>query len=206
MMFELRGSAGRLEALLDVPSGPVRAGVVLAHAHPELGGTMRARVLHEATRGLVAAGCAVLRFNYRGVGLSAGRFSEGAREVGDLLAALDALAATHPGVPLWTGGYSFGAWLAMATGAADPRVRALIGIAAPVDQYDFSGVAASDKPKFLVHGALDAVCPLRAVQRFYGTMIEPRELVVIDGADHLFDGTASEVGDALRDLLEDFEA
>ena len=72
MTVDLNGPSGRLEALLDTPAAQPCAAVVLAHAHPQLGGTMRARVLHETTRGLVRAGAAVLRFNFRGVGLSAG--------------------------------------------------------------------------------------------------------------------------------------
>jgi hypothetical protein len=206
MTFELRGPAGRLEAMLDRPSAAPRAAVVLAHPHPSFGGSMRARVLHEASHGLVRAGCAVLRFNFRGVGLSDGRFTDGAGEVKDFVAALDTMVSAHRGLPLWAAGYSFGAWVAMATGAADERVSALVGIAAPLDRYDFSLVSSCPRPKFLVHGEQDEVCALKVVQRLYGAMKEPRELVVIDGADHAFDGKASEVGDALCDLLEDFPA
>jgi hypothetical protein len=154
----------------------------------------------------VEAGCTVLRFNFRGVGLSAGRFTDGAGEVADFVAAVDALAARYPGLPVWAAGYSYGAWLAMVTGAADARVSALVGIGAPLDSYDFSRAAASGKPKFLVHGERDEVCPIKAAQRHYGAMAEPRDLVVIDGADHLFDGRTGEVGDALRELLENFAA
>jgi hypothetical protein len=206
MTFDLLGAAGRLEALIDAPAGPPRALAVLAHAHPEYGGTMRGRVMHEAARGLAAAGCTVLRFNFRGVGLSAGRFSDGPAEVSDFAAAATALIERHPGLPLWAAGYSYGAWVALVAGAADERISALIGIAAPLDSYDFSLAAASPKPKFLVHGERDEVCPITAVHRHYGAMAEPRDLVVIDGADHLFDGRASEVGDALHELLEDFAA
>ena len=206
MTFDLDGPAGRLEALLDLPSGEPVAGVVLAHPHPDHGGSMRSRVLHEAAKGLLRARCAVLRFNFRGVGLSAGRFTGGAGEVKDFLAALDALERRHPGLPLWAAGYSFGAWVAMATGAADPRVVALVGIAVPFGHYDLSGVEASGKAKFLVHGDRDELCPLKVVQQHYGAMAEPRELVIVDGGDHGFDGRASEVGDAVCELLEGFRA
>jgi alpha/beta superfamily hydrolase len=206
MTFHLQGPAGQLEALRDVPAGAPRAAVVLAHPHPDFGGTMRTRVVHEAAQGLVRAGCAVLRFNYRGVGLSAGRLTGGAGEVKDFLAAIDAVELAHPGVALWAAGYSFGAWVAMATGAAEPRVRVLIGIGTPFGDYDFSRVAASEKPKFLVHGERDEVCPLKIVRQQYAAMAEPRELVVVEGAGHAFDGRAGEVGDALCELLEDFTA
>ena len=206
MTFDLQGPAGRLEALLDVPAVPPRAAVVLAHPHPEYGGTMRSRVMHEATQGLVRAGCVVLRFNYRGVGVSAGRFSEGAGEVKDFVAALDAVEAAHPGVPLWAAGYSFGAWLALSAGAAESRVKALVGIGTPFGHYDFALALASGKPKFLVHGDRDEVCTLKVARQQYAAMAEPRELVVVEDADHGFDGKASEVGDALCELLEDFTA
>ena len=206
MTFDLAGQAGRLEALLDAPAGDPVAAAVLAHPHPEYGGSMRSRVVHEATKGLVRAGCAVLRFNYRGVGLSAGRFTGGAGEVKDFLAALDALTRRYPALPIWAAGHSFGAWVAMATGAADPRVVALIGIAVPFGHHDLSGAEASSKAKFLVHGDHDEFCPLKVVQQHYGAMSEPRELVIVDGGDHAFDGTASDVGDALYGLLQGFHA
>ena len=82
-----------------------------------------------------------------------------------------------------------------------PRVALLLGIAPPVASYDFEGVAAAGKPVFLVHGERDQLSSLKAVQRFYGTLGEPRELVVVDAADHLFDGHVSEVADAIADLL-----
>ena len=107
---------------------------------------------------------------------------------------------------LWAAGYSFGAWVAMATGSADPRVSALIGIGAPFERHDFSPVEASAKPKFLVHGEEDEVCPLKVVRKHYAAMADPRELAIVEGADHAFDGKASEVGDALFELLEDFTA
>jgi len=204
MQLELTGPAGRLEALIDLPAGMPRAAAVLAHPHPEYGGTMRARVVHEVARALSHVGVAVVRFNYRGVGVSAGAFSGGPAEAEDLRSALDVLDLRFPDTPLWAIGYSFGAWLAMTAGAADPRVEMLVGIAPPVEHYDFSSLLASTKPKFFIAAERDEVAPLRAVQRFYARMPEPRELVVIDGADHAFDGKAGEVGDAVVDLLGDF--
>ena len=95
------------------------------------------------------------------------------------------MAATYPGAPLWTGGMSFGAWIAMSVGVEDPRVSAVIGIAPPVCRYDFDAIARSRKAKFLVHGERDEVCSLKDVRAFYARAAEPKELVVIDAADHL---------------------
>ena len=89
-------------------------------------------------------------------------------------------------------------------GAGDPRVSTLIGVAPPLDDYDFEAVRVSTKPKFFIHGERDEISPLKSVREFYARAAEPKELVVIDGADHLFNGKVSEVGDALEDLLGDW--
>ena len=100
------------------------------------------------------------------------------------------MAARYPGLPLWAAGFSFGAWVALETGAADDRVTVLIGIAPPVVtsvsgmNYTFPNTLASRKPKFFVQGEADEVCPLEGMWQFYGQLPEPKELVVIDGADH----------------------
>ena len=153
MHIEFAGPAGRLEGLLDVPTSEtaaaVRAAVVFAHPHPSKGGTMHTKAIFQGAKGLVRIGCAVLRFNFRGVGASFGIFDHGRGESEDFGAALDLMAARFPGRPLWTAGFSFGAWIALERGAIDPRVAALIGIAPPVgrDGYSFPHTLASTKPK-----------------------------------------------------------
>ncbi len=216
MRVELNGPAGRLEGILDAPrpaegeafvTFSPRAAVVFAHPLPTEGGTMHTKAVFQGTKGLVRIGCAVLRFNFRGVGRSEGTFDAGRGERGDFTAALDFMAARYPGVPLWAAGFSFGSFVALETGAADPRVSVLIGIAPPVtrDNYDFANTRASEKAKFFVQGSDDELCPIEGMWAFYGTLPEPKELVVIDGADHLFTGQAPEVGEALQDLLGDYE-
>jgi hypothetical protein len=205
-IHDLTGPAGRLEALIDEPSTPPRAAVAFAHPLPTHGGTMHTKAVYQGAKGLVRAGCAVLRFNFRGVGRSDGTFDQGPGEMEDFRAALDYLAKRFPGVPLWAAGFSFGAWIALETGASDDRVRVLIGIAPPVSKngYDFSRTKQSTKPKFFVQGEADDICPIQDMWKFYGELHEPKELVVIDAADHLFDGHTTEVGEALEDLLADF--
>jgi alpha/beta superfamily hydrolase len=208
---DLAGPAGPLEAILDEGETPVRAAVAFAHPHPQFGGTMHTKVVYQGAKALTRIGCAVLRFNFRGVGRSAGSFSGGPGELEDYRAALDYMANRHPDARLWTAGFSFGAWAALETGARDERVSALIGVAPPIattisgQQYTFDHTVVSTKPKFFVQGEADEVCPLEAMWAFYGKLPEPKELVVIDAADHLFDGKTQEVGEALEDLLADFE-
>ena len=200
------GPAGPLEALIESPPAPVspRAAVVFAHPHPQQGGTMHTKTVYQAAKGLARAGCVVLRFNFRGVGTSAGVFGEGLGEMDDFRAGVDFLAGQYPGMPIWAAGFSFGAWVALESGAQDPRVSALIGIAPPVTSYVFQHVLTSAKPIFLVQGSLDEICPVRALRAFYAQLEEPKEIAIIDGASHLFDGRTQEVGEALEDLLGDF--
>ena len=227
MIREFNGPSGRLEALLDEPAwgchiGPVRradgragaadahldepprVAVVLAHPLPAGGGTMHNKVVYQVAKSLCRTRAAVLRFNFRGVGASDGAFDQGPGEMADFRAALDVVAARYPGVEVWAAGFSFGAWVAMTVGANDDRVSALIGIAPPIGLYDFSAVAGSLKPKFFIQGNRDELCPYRETTKFYAQAPDPKELVVIDGADHLFDGKTFELGEAVEDLLGDY--
>jgi uncharacterized protein len=219
---EIAGPAGRLEALFDEPARPgtigadgrvsaghpdgVRAAVVFAHPHTGYGGTMHTKMVYQSAKALSRIGCAVLRFNFRGAGASAGSFSDGPGEMDDFRAALDFMQPQYPGAPLWAAGMSFGAWVALTVGAEDPRVSTLVGIAPPISRYDFSAVERSTKPKFFIQGEFDEICPLKVMREFYARAAEPKELVVIDAADHLFDGKVSEAADALEDLLEDWQS
>jgi alpha/beta superfamily hydrolase len=221
VLREIDGPAGPLEALLDEPGqrgvssdGLLRAGrdqgvrsaVVFGHPHPQFGGTMHTKAVYQSAKALARIGCAVLRFNFRGVGKSAGAFDEGAGEMDDFRAALDFMHGRYPQAPLWAAGMSFGSWVGLTVGAGDPRVSTLLGVAMPVAKYDFAAVAVSSQPKFFIHGERDEVCPLADMRRFYAAAAEPKELVVIDGADHIFEGKVSEVADAVEDLLGDWSA
>lgn len=199
----LDGPAGRLEARIDEPAEAPRAVAVVAPPNPELGGTLHDRVVYHATQGLTRIGCAVIRFTFRGAGSSEGTSTGGPGERDDFRSVIDVAAARYPGLPVWAVGYSFGAWIAADVGAADPRVTQLVAIAPPITSYDFDAVVQAGKPFFLIHGERDHLCPVKTVQRFYATLAEPRELVVLDGADHLFDGHVSEIADTLVDLLSD---
>jgi len=165
---------------------------------------MHTKVVFQSAKALARIGCAVLRFNFRGVGLSAGTWDNGRGELDDYAAAVGYMAGAYPGLEMWAAGFSFGSYIATTVGADDERVCALIAIAPPVDKYEFASVKMSTKPKFIIHGERDELISLKLVRHFYAQLQEPKEFVEIDRANHLFDGQASEVGDALADLLEDF--
>ena len=201
---EIPGAVGSLEALLDMPVSTPRAAVVFAHPLPIKGGTMHTKVVFQSAKALTRIGCVVLRFNFRGVGRSAGTWDDGRGEMDDYRAAVEFLSERYPDLEMWAAGFSFGSYIAMTSGADNDRICALIGIAPPVNRYEFASVKLSTKPKFIVHGESDELIPLKLVREFYARLQEPKEFVEIDRANHLFDGQASEVGDALEDLLTDF--
>ena len=201
------GRAGQIEGLINASATSTpRAIAVLAHPLPTAGGTMHTKGVFFAAKALARIDVPVLRFNFRGVGRSGGVFSDGAGEQEDFRSALDFMTKRYPDVDrVWTGGMSFGSWVGTTVGASETRATALVGVACPVNRYDFSPLIPAAKPTFLIHGERDELIPLKDIRRFYAQLAEPKELVVIDGADHLFDGKASEVGDAIEDLLKDFD-
>lgn len=203
---EIAGPAGPLEARLDLPEGTARAVAVCGHPHPMQGGTMHTKALYQTAKALTRVGVAALRFNFRGVGLSAGSFDAGVGEKEDFRAAMTSAAERFPGLPIWAAGMSFGSWIALSVGATDPAVTLLLAVAAPVDRYDFGDVVASEKPKFFIHGEDDELISAKDIRKFYAPLAEPKELVMIEHANHLFEGKTSLVGDAVEGLLADWKA
>jgi alpha/beta superfamily hydrolase len=201
---EIPGPAGPLEALLDLPDGEPRAVAVFGHPHPLHGGTMHTKALYQAAKAMTRIGVAALRINFRGVGRSAGTFDSGPGEKDDFRAAISFAAERYPDLPIWAAGMSFGSWIALTTGAEDARVSVLVGIAPPVDRYDFEVLRTCTLPKFIIHGEEDELISIKEIRKFYGQLPEPKELVTIEHANHLFETKTTLVGDAVEDLLADF--
>jgi len=198
--FFLEGPAGRLEAILWTPSAAARAplAAVVCHPHPLFGGTMHNKVIYQTAKSLDALGIPVLRFNFRGAGLSAGVHDRGRGEQGDVRAALDFLASEFPGVPLLLGGFSFGAWVGLRVGCEDQRVSHLIGLGIPVDSTDFSFLRQSNKPKLFVHGSNDEHGAVEKVKALVPTLPGENRLVVVEGVDHFFAGKLDQVDRAIN--------
>ena len=199
----LEGPAGRLEAILWTPvrsDSPLLAAVI-CHPHPLFGGTMHNKVVYNAAKTMDALGIPVLRFNFRGAGLSAGEHDKGRGEQGDVHAALDYLAAQFPGVPLLLAGFSFGSLVGLRVGCRDPRVSELIGIGIPVNSSDFSFLADCPKPKLFVHGASDKFGARKEVEETVAALTGENRLIVVEDADHFFAGHLDEFNTAIADWL-----
>lgn len=194
---------GLLEGLLRLPdvgndgAAPPALAAVIAHPHPQFGGTLHNKVTFRVAQALVDCGVPALRFNFRGVGRSTGRYDEGRGEADDVSAALDELARRYPGVPLCLGGVSFGAWVGLPVGCADERVRQLIGVAVPLRPLRVGDLATCDTPKLIVQGELDEYGPLAELQAWFARLPDPKRLAVIPGADHLFTAHQSALYDAI---------
>ena len=162
---------------------------------------MHNKVVYNAAKTMDALGIPVLRFNFRGAGLSAGEHDKGRGEQGDVQAALDFLAAQFPDVPLLLAGFSFGSFVGLRVGCRDSRVSELIGIGIPVNTGDFSFLADCPKPKLFVHGANDKFGARKKVEEVIAALSGENKLVVVDDADHFFAGHLDEFNSAIATWL-----
>lgn len=200
----ISGPAGRLEAVLEYPRGaPARANAVLCHPHPRYGGTLRNKVVHTLARAAVAAGAAALRFNFRGVGASEGRYDEGRGELDDLRAAERWLATRFPGLPLWRLGFSFGAVMAIKASVAEP-CAVLVTVAPPADHFGAYGLE-NPAPRadrwLLVQGARDEVVSPRVVLDWARALENAPQVQVFEDAGHFFHGRLTELRERVLETL-----
>jgi len=195
----LNGPEGNLEAILWKPtsSAPPPLAAVVCHPHPLFGGTMHNKVVYQTAKSLDVLGIAVLRFNFRGAGLSAGAHDHGRGEQRDVTAAVDFLSNEFPRVPLLVAGFSFGCWVGLRVGCADERVADLIGLGTPVNDSDFSYLHSCAKPKLFVHGSQDRYGHVQNLGHLVETLPGENRLVVVDGADHFFAGKLAQVDAAI---------
>lgn len=195
--MKFQGPAGPLEGLWKEAVGEHRGSAVFAHPHPAHGGALHNKVVYRAVRALARSGYDTLRFNFRGVGLSEGRYDEGRGEVEDFLAAM-AEAERAEGLPMVAGGFSFGAAVASKAAAGDPRVEAFVLVGLPLATESGGGVPLPEAPALFVTGERDTFGPPAEVERFLGGR---HRLVVIPGADHFFEGKLEQLGEAIEGFL-----
>ena len=206
--FFLDGSAGRLEALLNAGSENATHAAMVCHPHPLFGGTLHNKVVFHTMKALNSFGFPVLRFNFRGAGLSQGQHDNGNGEVEDVHTAIDWLDQEFH-LPIVFAGFSFGAAVGLRAACPGARVKALIALGTPVTpvaadteiprNYTYEFLSSCTKPKLFVSGSRDQFGPRAKLEGLVASAPEPKKLVIIDGADHFFEGR-------LRELRETIEA
>jgi hypothetical protein len=203
----LDGPAGRLEALLNSGAENATHAAVVCHPHPLFGGTLHNKVVFNAMKALNGFGFPVVRFNFRGTGLSEGVHDKGHGEEEDVRSALDWLDHEFH-LPLIFCGFSFGAAVGLRVACPDARVKAVIGLGtpvAPVDgrAYEFSCLNSCAKPKLLVSGDRDQFGSRAQLEKLTVSLPEPKKLVIIEGADHFFEGRLREMRETVESWIRE---
>jgi uncharacterized protein len=208
----LEGSAGRLEAMLNAGAPDATYSALICHPHPLFGGTLHNKVVFHTMKALNSFGFPALRFNFRGAGLSHGEHDEGQGEIEDVRTALDWLDAEYR-LPIIFAGFSFGAAVGLRAAAPDARAKALIGVGTPVApvaaaaetprvyKYDF--LEDCTKPKLFISGARDNFGPRAQLEELVASVPEPKKLVLIEGADHFFEGRLRELRETIESWVKE---
>ncbi len=206
---DLTGPAGRIEALLEQVDG-ARFAALVCHPHPQYGGTMHNHATYRLARAVRSAGGTTLRFNYRGVGRSAGRYDGGRGEALDAHAALAHLRSLAPGRPLLCSGFSFGAWVAVAC-ADEPGLVGLLLAGLPIRSAEVESIRLPERlratplPVAVVQAEGDEFASPAEVRELLAGSAGPRRLATVPGATHLFDddlpALEREAGQALAWIL-----
>lgn len=188
------GPAGALEAILEDPAGgPVSDFAVVCHPHPLHGGTLHNKVVHTLARVFTELGLPTLRFNYRGVGASAGRYDNGRGETDDALAVVAFGRQRWPDAAVSLAGFSFGAMVALRAAAHSAPVRRVVSVAPPVGRADLPVPARPGCPWLIVQGDADEIVDHRQVTAFAASFSPPPQLQVLPGVDHFFHGRLREL-------------
>lgn len=199
--LQFDGPAGSLEALLESSGqrAPVAAAVV-CHPHPMHGGTLHNKVAHTLARAFVTCDMVALRFNFRGVGESEGSFDEGEGETDDVRAAIGYMRERYPGLPLWLGGFSFGAAMAVRV-AADTDVDGLVSVAPAATRLATDAFVQPTCSWLIVHPEDDELVPVDDTVTWVDSMEPGPELVVFPETSHFFHGKLVGLRETIRDFV-----
>jgi hypothetical protein len=201
----LTGPAGRLEAVLNTSSPEAKYAVLLCHPHPLGGGTMHNKVVYHAMKAFHFLGLPVLRFNFRGTGLSEGVHDHGRGEQDDVRAALYWL-DENLRLPILFAGFSFGSYVGLRVACSDSRVKAAVALGLPVQaegrDYSYEFLAHCAMPKLFISGTRDQFGPRTQVEAAVAAAHPPAEMVWIDNADHFFAGKLEQVQAAIRNWYQ----
>jgi hypothetical protein len=197
-----------LEGVLEIPDGVHESppGAVICHPHPLYGGNMYNNVTSALKKRLVERGVVCLRFNFRGTGQSEGSHGEGVDELEDVRAAIDYLVGQKvvDAGRIIVAGYSFGCWVGLRAASADTRPSRLVGISPPVDHYDFSFLFEETRPKLLIAGDRDFVCSKGKFMQLAEKIPEPKQSLLIAGADHFHFGREDVLVREMDSFLEKY--
>jgi alpha/beta superfamily hydrolase len=197
----IAGPSGRLEAIVDSPPDIVVQSVaVICHPHPLHGGTMTNKVVHMLAKACNELGLPAVRFNYRGVGASEGKYDEGNGETDDAVAVLDWARQRWPETGLWLGGFSFGGAVAIRA-AVEREVERLITVAPAVQRVPVSAENLPACPWLLVQGDRDELVDATQTQRWALALHQPPEVVVMEGVEHFFHGRMNDLRAVVLDWV-----
>ena len=202
----MNGPEGRLEGRYQhgtLPNAPI---ALMLHPHPQHGGTMNNKVIYAAYHAFARKGFSVLRFNFRGVGRSQGKFDRGEGELSDAASALDWLQSYNPNATAcWIAGFSFGAWIGMQLLMRRPEISGFISIAPPANLYDFSFLAPCPASGLVLQGDADDVVPAESVGKLVHKLSNQRDIQIdyriIPGANHFFHDRLDELTAELDDFI-----
>lgn len=198
----LPGPAGDIEALVETPANdaaPQRFGVI-CHPHPLYGGTLDNKVVYTLARAFVELGVPAIRFNFRGVGGSAGRYDEGRGETADALAAIRYGRERWPHASLWLAGFSFGGAVAVRA-AAQARPERLVAVAPGITRVAMEGVDSPACPWLIVQGDADDVIEPAAVREWASRQSPLPTVRLLPDAGHFFHGRLHELREVVLDFL-----
>ena len=196
--FLLDGPAGKIEALLTVPDSEnsYDAIGVVCHPHPLHGGSMSNKVAHTIAKTFIELGVPTIRFNFRGVDQSEGKFDNGIGEQDDLLAVVNLMREYYPFESLWLGGFSFGSFVAFKTHKRADATR-LITVAPPVRMFNFDNLAQPTCPWLLVQGMADEVVSAEEILEWANKLSTPPDIATLDEATHFFHGKLNDLKEVI---------
>jgi alpha/beta superfamily hydrolase len=202
----LNGPEGRLEGRYQQSATPNAPIALMLHPHPQHGGTMNNKVVYSLYQAFQRQGFSVLRFNFRGVGRSQGKFDRGEGELSDAAAALDWLQSWNQNATqCWIAGFSFGAWIGMQLLMRRPEISGFISVAPPANVYDFSFLAPCPSSGLMVQGDQDTVVPQEAVAKLVQKLSHQRGIKidyrVIPGASHFFNEHLDQLAETVDQYL-----
>lgn len=199
----VEGPLGALETVVEAPDAPLPdAVIVICHPHPLYHGTMTNKVVHTLSRAVTSLGRPAVRFNFRGVGASAGEYGGAIGEVEDLHAVVAWARAEWPAAELWLAGFSFGGYIAL-TAATAIAPACLITVAPSIERFDVSAFIPPSCPWLVIHGDKDEVVDCQVVADWAAGLEPPPAFRRMPDTDHFFHGRLTRLRETATTFLSE---